>query len=150
MSTWPTVTLKRLLGVLTFYALCGFYLLSLVQGYRLLEAATGWPSTFILYSLLPLAWLGSQQLWDLRRDYGIAVGHHPPSPSVRDSAQRGSMRNSQTPLTVPSSHLSLCPSSAGLVIAISCPHCSQTSMIVVPQSILPSSQLRPQPGSPRA
>jgi hypothetical protein len=150
MPTWPTVTLRRLLGVLIFYVLCGCFLLSLVQAYRWLEAVTDWPSIFISYSLLPLAWLGSQQLWALRRDYGIAVGHHPPSPSVTDSALRDSMSSCQPPHTVPSSPQSWSPSLDGQGTVICCPHCSRMSMIVTPLSIPPSWQ-HPRPhGWPRA
>jgi hypothetical protein len=140
MPTWPTVTPRRLLGVLIFYALCGCFLLSLVQAYKWLEAVTDWPSIFISYSLLPLVWLGSQQLWALRRDFGIAVGHHPPSPSVRDSALSDSMRNWRPPLTVHSSPQSWSHSLDAQGIVISCPHCSRMSMIVTPLSTPPSSQ----------
>jgi hypothetical protein len=150
MSTWPTVTPRRLLGVLIFYALCGCFLLSLAQAYKWLEAVTGWPSTFTCYSLLPLAWLGSRQLWDLRRDYGITVGHHPPSPSVTDSAQRDSTRNSPSPPTVPFSLQSWSPSLDAQGTVTYCPHCSQTFMIVTHTSTQPSSQ-HPRPhGWPRA
>jgi hypothetical protein len=150
MPTWPTVTPRRLLGVLIFYALCGCFLLSLAQAYKWLEAVTGWPSIFISYSVLPLVWLGSQQLWALRRDYGIAVGHHPPSPSVRDSALRDSMRSWRSPPTVPSSPQSWSHYLGELDTVIYCPHCSQTFMTATHQSTQPSSQRRPPHGSPRA
>jgi hypothetical protein len=150
MPTWPTATLKRLLGVLIFYALCGCFLLFLVQAYKWLEALTDWPSIFISYSLLPVVWLGSRQLWDLRRDYGIAVGHHPPSPSLNDSALRDSTRNWQSHPTVPSSPQSWSHSLGELDTVIYCPHCLQTSMIVTQTSTPPSLQ-HPRPhGWPRA
>jgi hypothetical protein len=140
MSTWPTVTVRRLLGVLTFYALCGSFLASLATAYRLLEALTDWPSIFISYSLLPVVWLGSRQLWDLRNDCGIAVGHPPHSPSRRDSVLRGSVRNSQPPLTVPSLRQSWSHSLDELGTVTYCPHCSQTFMIVTHTSTQLSSQ----------
>jgi hypothetical protein len=146
MPTWPTVTLKRLLGVLTFYVLCGSCLASLVVAYKWLEAVTDWPSIFISYSLLPLAWLESRQLWDLRRDYGIVVGHHPPSPSINDSALRDSMRSSRPHLIVPLSPQSWSHSLGAQGTVISCPHCSQMFMIATPLSTQPSSQPRPQHG----
>jgi hypothetical protein len=150
MPTWPTATLRRLLGVLIFYALCGCFLLSLAQAYRWLEAVTGWPSIFTCYSLLPLAWLGSRQLWDLRNDYGIAVGHHPHSPSARGSVLRDSMRNWQRPHTVPFSLQSWSPSLDAQGTVTYCPHCSQTFMIVTHTSTQPSLQ-HPRPhGWPRA
>jgi hypothetical protein len=140
MSTWPTVTVRRLLGVLIFYALCGSCLVSLVVAYRLLEAVTGWPSIFISYSLLPLVWLESQQLWALRNDYGITVGHHPQSQSARGSAQRSSVRGCQPPLTVPSLPQSWSHSLGEQGTVIYCPHCSRTSMIVAEISTPPSWQ----------